>query len=525
MSSTTLDRPPTATTAPHPGPPPAYYVFERPEVIALIPNGAKRILEFGCAAGACGARIKRERGAYVVGVELLPEPAAVASHRLDRVIVGDCEQIDFAEHFRPGQFDAVLFADVLEHLRDPQGVLERIKPYLAENGVVIASIPNARNLAVVTMLAHGDWTYQDAGLMDRTHLRFFTKREIQRMFGRGGYTLERLGAVHDDRHAQWERAGRPSSIEVNNIGFKLASAEDAEELFVYQYLVRARVAPVTRFAGVKRPLVSIVIPARDQLPLTQGCVESIRAFTPGPFEVILVDNGSADGTADWAAATPDVRHIRNDENRGFAAACNQGMAAAKGDYVVLLNNDTIVTPGWLDALVVPMVADPAIGVTGPRSNWVSGHQMVAEAAGYGLDLKAMLKFAEDWALRHRETGYYASRLVGFCIALRRDLIEKIGGLDERFGVGFFEDDDYGIRALLAGFKLWVSNDAFVHHFGNQSFRASKVDTDAVMTQNARKFEEKWGIHIDPGTGAYTIEHVVRREVPIPELRCPLPAAL
>src|SRR5581483_8883767 len=141
MSTTTIERPRASASA-------GYYEFERPEVIVLIPPGARRVLEFGCAAGACGARIRRERGAYVVGVELLPEP---------------------------GEFDAILFADVLEHLRDPEAVIERVKPYLAPGGVIVASIPNARNASVVTMLARGDWTYQEAGLMDRTHIHFFTR--------------------------------------------------------------------------------------------------------------------------------------------------------------------------------------------------------------------------------------------------------------------------------------------------------------------------------------------------------------
>src|SRR4029079_18554393 len=117
----TMDRPATPS-AKQTGPGEYYYGFERPEIIALIPPTAKRVLEFGCAGGACGARIKRERGAYVAGVEILPGPAETARTRLDRVLVGDCEQMDFAELFQPGEFDAILFADVLEHLRDPEAV-------------------------------------------------------------------------------------------------------------------------------------------------------------------------------------------------------------------------------------------------------------------------------------------------------------------------------------------------------------------------------------------------------------------
>ncbi len=513
MSTTTIERPRASASA-------GYYEFERPEVIALIPPGARRVLEFGCAAGACGARIRRERGAYVVGVELLPEPAELARTRLDEVIVGDCERMDFAEHFTPGEFDAILFADVLEHLRDPEAVIERVKPYLAPGGVIVASIPNARNASVVTMLARGDWTYQEAGLMDRTHIHFFTRREIQRAFGRAGYRIDAMRYVHDPNVHHWVAAGRPAALNFGSIAIQTPTPADAEELFVYQFLVRAQVAPSDPFAHAARPLVSIVIPVRNQLALTRACVESLRANTPDPVEIIVVDNGSEDDTPAWAAAQPDVRHLRNDENRGFAAACNQGLAAARGDYVVLLNNDTLTPVGWLDALIAPMVRDPGIGLTGPRSNWVFSVQMCNEAQ-YGSDVAQMHRFAADWRLRHHATGFQVGKLVGFCLAIRRQVIDAIGGLDEAFGAGNYEDDDYCIRAMLAGFKCWVANDCFVHHWGSQTFKSEKVDYAGLMDRNWRIFAAKWRIPgEEPGKG-YDLGSLLERDVPLEELRIPL----
>ena len=469
---------------------PGYYEFERPEVIALIPERAKSVLEFGCASGACGARIKRERGVRVVGVELMPEPAERAAERLDRVVVGDVEKMDFAELFGPGEFDAVLFADVLEHLRDPDDVLRRIIPHLAPGGVIVASLPNVRNSTVLRMLGGGDWTYEEAGLLDKTHLRFFTRREVQRLFNRSGFRVDLMNYVFDSNHRVWMAQGKPTIVNLGTVAVQAITPEDAEELFVYQFLVRAEIAPPPPFEGRARPLVSIVIPVRGERELTSSCLESIRRNTPQPWEVIVVDNGSEDDTPAWAAGQDDIRYVRNETNRGFAAACNQGMAAAQGDFVVLLNNDTVVPRGWIDALLAPMVRSANVGLTGPRSNWVSGVQLCAEAR-YGDDMAAMERFAADWELRHRATGFPVGRLVGFCLAIRREVIDKIGGLDERFGIGNFEDDDYCIRAMIADYYCWLANDAFVHHWGHRTFAARGEDFNAIMERNWRVFAAKW----------------------------------
>jgi GT2 family glycosyltransferase len=398
--------------------------------------------------------------------------------------------MDFGAQFAPGEFDAVLFADVLEHLRNPDDVLRRIIPHLAPGGVIIASVPNVRNALVLQMLGAGDWTYQEAGLLDKTHLRFFTRREVQRLFSRSGLRIDLMSYVFDNNHGAWLAQGRPTNVGLGPIALQAITPEDAEELFVYQFLVRAEVAPPPPFEERARPLVSIVIPVRGQRELTAACLQSIRRSTPQPWEVVIVDNGSDDDTPAWAAEQRDIRYIRNKENRGFGAACNQGMAAAKGDFVVLLNNDTIVPAGWIDALLAPMVRDSAVGITGPRSNWVSGVQLCPEAR-YGDDMTAMERFAADWQLRHRATGVPVPRLVGFCMAIRREVIAKIGGMDERFGIGNFEDDDYCIRAMIADYYCWLANDAFVHHWGHRTFTAHNEDFNAILERNWRTFAAKW----------------------------------
>jgi 2-polyprenyl-3-methyl-5-hydroxy-6-metoxy-1,4-benzoquinol methylase len=125
----------------------------------------------------------------VTGVESNPEAAALAEQHAERVIVGDAEKIDYAAELAGEEFDVVLFADVLEHLKEPGDVLRRIRPFVAENGVVIASIPNVAHGSVRLALLGGEFRYRDWGLLDDTHLRFFTRASIQDLFEETGYVV------------------------------------------------------------------------------------------------------------------------------------------------------------------------------------------------------------------------------------------------------------------------------------------------------------------------------------------------
>lgn len=197
---------------------------------------------------------------------------------------------------------------------------------------------------------------------------------------------------------------------------------------------------------------------------------------------------NTDGTPDWLASCGDVRLIRNTENRGFPAAVNQGIAVARGSQVLLLNNDTVVATGWLRRMLDALGRDDRIGLVGPVTNRISGPQQVEVAYTQLAELDG---FAWDWGQDHRGQSVDLDRLVGFCLLIDRPVIEAIGLLDERFGIGNFEDDDYGRRAREAGFRTVVAVDAFVHHFGGRTFVGAGVDFAALMAENAKKCEEKW----------------------------------
>src|SRR5262249_30764996 len=158
------------------------------------------------------------------------------------------------------------------------------------------------------------------------------------------------------------------------------------------------------------------------------------------------------------------------ENRGFPAGCNQGITASRGAQVLLLNNDTVVTTGWLLRLLRALHSSPEVGLAGPCSNRVSGEQQVPVTYSQG-DLNGLDGFAWEWGRKHDQVTEETDRLVGFCLLIKRSVIDAVGLLDEDFGIGNFEDDDYCRRAMQAGFKAMIACDAFIHHVGGATFTA------------------------------------------------------
>jgi len=257
-------------------------------------------------------------------------------------------------------------------------------------------------------------------------------------------------------------------------------------------------------------LVSIIILTFNQLQHTRTCLESIRRCTPEDHEIILVDNGSTDGTVDFlhkvAAQDDRCRLIENDRNLGFAAGNNIGLYESRGDYLVLMNNDVVVTPGWLSRLIAHAAVSRSTGIVGPKSNETSGPQRVNSVRYQPQTLEGLDEFACKISNQYSGKSLSHWKVVGFCMLIKRAVIERIGGLDPRFGIGNFEDDDFCLRAYLAGFKCRIAVDCFVHHSGSASFRAAGFDYDALLRKNWEIFKQKWNISADTA---------LRREYTIP----------
>ncbi|NWF53575.1 MAG: glycosyltransferase, partial [Syntrophaceae bacterium] len=241
------------------------------------------------------------------------------------------------------------------------------------------------------------------------------------------------------------------------------------------------------------PLVSIIILTYNQLRYTRECVESLRRHTPQPHEIVFVDNGSSDGTDKWlrqqVGKNINYRLIENKTNHGFSKGSNQGIKAARGKYILLLNNDVVLTEGWLTGLLECLESSQRTGIVGPMANSISGPQQVPKV-GYS-SVTDLDEYARSFREKNLGRRIPFRRIVGFCMLFRRELVEKIGLLDESFGTGNFEDDDFCLRAELAGYRNLIAGDVFIHHFGSRSFAGNGIDYHSALGGNRKKFNEKW----------------------------------
>ncbi len=244
-------------------------------------------------------------------------------------------------------------------------------------------------------------------------------------------------------------------------------------------------------ADIKADSASVVILAWNAWEVTKACLDSIEATLRDGDEVIVVDNGSTDGTQTNLQAYPWVKVVRNDLNLGFAAGNNKGYMATTRPFVVFLNNDTIPTGRWLDYLLYPF-SDEAVGATGPRSNYVTGPQMVDKVPYSAGDMLSMRHFAARWSAQHAREVEQVDMLIGFCMAVRRTAFEEVGGFDESFGVGGFEDNDLCVRLNKSGWKLCIAHGSFVHHEGHRTFDANGMDWYTEQQRNRGYFMSKHG---------------------------------
>jgi GT2 family glycosyltransferase len=235
---------------------------------------------------------------------------------------------------------------------------------------------------------------------------------------------------------------------------------------------------------------SIIILTYNNLDYNKICIESIRKYTKNNnYEIIVVDNNSTDGTVEWLKEQKDIRVIYNKENLGFPKGCNQGIKMATGEEILLLNNDTIVTPGWLENLRECLYSSESIGAVGPVTNSCPNYQSIP--INYD-SVEDMIEFAEKYNYGEPKKWEERLRLIGYCMLIKKEVIDKVGLLDEIFTPGNFEDDDYSLRMRKAGYKLILCKNSFIHHFGSASFEKKSKEFSELLIKNREKFFEKWG---------------------------------
>ncbi|MBL8735709.1 MAG: glycosyltransferase [Planctomycetes bacterium] len=256
-------------------------------------------------------------------------------------------------------------------------------------------------------------------------------------------------------------------------------------------------ALVAAVAAVPEPRFGVVVVAWNGLALTRRCVRSLLEDPAAPpLDVVIVDNASTDGTAAWldeVEREPSVRVIRNPDNRGFAAACNQGLAAvaaAGAEVLVILNNDLVVTPGWARTFAAHLRRDPSIGLIGPITNNIGNEARIDTTY---TDMPGMLREAAARTGGNAGLLFDIPVLAFFCVAMPRDVYLAVGDLDPAFGTGFFEDDDYCQRVRQLGRRIVCAEDVFVHHELSASFgRIDPAEKARLFERNKAYYESKWG---------------------------------
>lgn len=242
-----------------------------------------------------------------------------------------------------------------------------------------------------------------------------------------------------------------------------------------------------------QPQVSIVIPVYNKIAYTLACLASLAQHAAStPFEVIVVDDCSSDDTAERLADVDGLTLVRNAQNLGFVGSCNAGAAAARGEYVLFLNNDTVVTPGWLEALLRCFAEQPDAGLVGAKLVYPDGR--LQEAGGIVFRDGSGWNFGRfddpaDPRYNFRRQADYCS---GAAIVLRRSLFEQLGGFDQRYAPAYYEDTDLAFAVRAAGLKVYYEPHATVVHFEGVS---AGTDTGSGMKRyqvvNQQKFLDKW----------------------------------
>jgi len=461
-----------------------------PAVWECIPIGGQRILLIGSDIGCAGEWIKSQSPAALSVVEM--DPSALEDTRQRCGEASILNDKGTGVEFAAGSFDVIVAPGLFEQVRRPGHLLKDMHRWIGAGGRLTTTFHTVRSASIVDGLLSGRWLAAGDQNGARRPIRYYTRREVEKLIYRAGFAPEKIEPLAALGHSEWGSQTRSGSVRFGRLAVDGLSARDAEEFYARGFLLEAVPVGDPGFG-----LTSIVIITCNQLEYTRQCVESIRRLTDEPYELIFIDNGSTDGTVPYLEAVPGAKVIRNSANRGFPAAANQGIAAAVGEQVLLLNNDTVVTTGWLRRMLVALNSDPRIGLVGPCSNFVGSEQQIETSYDSLAGLDA---FAWEWGKANDRRMVETKRLIGFCLLIRRAVIEAVGVMDERFGIGCFEDDDYCLRTIVAGWRAVIAQDAFIQHFGGRTFTGNGLDVSAILHENQERFREKWGL-ASPATGS------------------------
>lgn len=262
--------------------------------------------------------------------------------------------------------------------------------------------------------------------------------------------------------------------------------------------------------------VSIIIPAYGQQGLLDACLASLRSIAGFSPEIIVID----DASPDTILVPEGVLLRRLEANGGFSVACNTGADMASGDVLIFLNSDTVVTRPGLSGLLSSLSSSGVVGAAGPYTNEAGHLQRVPACYSSPSQIEA---FAQQF-FRDGRPDLDTDMLVGFCLAVKRDAFQEVGGFDERFGRGLFEDNDLCYKLRRSGYRLVIAGRAYIHHEGsktltslNDDLNTSGFSIHAQLIENQRKFCEKWAQDLATGFASHLSGFGVERIVFSPAL--------
>ena len=236
-------------------------------------------------------------------------------------------------------------------------------------------------------------------------------------------------------------------------------------------------------------MISIVIPVFNQHDMTTECIESIKDNTSMHYEIVIVDNGSDPPFNPPFLGFSAGAMIRNEENLGFPKAINLGIRAAKGDVIIILNNDVVVTPGWAEQLTAWL---ENFAIVGPLTNYCAGLQRTVLPTYTNRD--ELDKEAE--ALADEGEAEEVNFVIGFCMAFKKSLYDEVGEFDESLWPCSGEEIDFCLRARASGHSIGIAHDVYVHHFGSQTFtameEAGQLNYDNICKRNDAHLAKKYG---------------------------------
>ncbi len=239
---------------------------------------------------------------------------------------------------------------------------------------------------------------------------------------------------------------------------------------------------------------SIIILTYNNLDKTKDCIESIRKYTDkDSYEIIVVDNNSTDDTKLFLEEQDDIKVIFNESNVGFPMGCNVGIANAEETYdILLLNNDTIVTKNWLSNLKKCLYSDEKIGAVGAVSN--NGANLQGVDFTYN-DFDEMQNLASKNNISDVKKWEEKVCLIGYCLLIKREVMDQLNGLDEGYTPGYIEDNDLSLNIIKLGYRLMLCHDSFIHHYLGSSFRKDEDKFNKIILKNRDYFEKKWNFNV------------------------------